>query len=130
MQRSRIMDVSAFTRMFRSWQCNDALSLKQLRMKTITLLAIVLMLRPSDVAPKATSFDISAGIASRFTMSTDHVNFGADGSATVCFFGIENDTQRTGFEVTLPPSSDVQVDPVRALRVYIDRTAAVRCPQS
>ena len=70
MQRSRVMDVSAFTRMFRSWQCNDALSLKQLRIKTITLLAIVLMLRPSDIAPKATSFDISAGIASRFTMST------------------------------------------------------------
>ena len=124
------MDVSAFTRLFRSWPCNDELTLKQLRMKTITLLAIVLMLRPSDVAPKATSFDQETGVASRFVMSTDHVSFSSDGAATVCFFGVKNDTQRTGFEVTLPACSDAQVDPVEALRVYIARTAAVRCPRT
>lgn len=130
MKRSRVMDVSAFTRMFRSWPCNDMLPLKQLRMKTVALLAIVLMLRPSDVAPKATSFDIGSGVASRFVMSTDHVTFSADGAATVCFFGVKNDAQRTGFEVTIPPSSDGQVDPIAALRVYIDRTASMRCSQS
>lgn len=130
MNRSRVMDVSAFTRMFRSWPDNDDLSLKQLRMKTITLLAIVLMLRPSDVAPKATSFDLETGVASRFIMSTDHVMFRSDGGATVCFFGVKNDAQRTGFEVSLPPCSDALVDPVGALRVYIARTAAVRCVQT
>ncbi|XP_043244702.1 uncharacterized protein LOC122393113 [Amphibalanus amphitrite] len=130
MLRSRVMDVSAFTRMFRSWPCNNTLSTKQLRLKTITLLALVLMLRPSDVAPKASSFDFCTSVASRFVMSVDHVKFDSDGSASVTFFGVKNDAQRTGFEVTIPPCSDAQVDPVEALRVYISRTESIRCPRT
>ena len=45
-----------------------------------------------------------------------------DGSAVLTFFGTKNDTHRTGFECHLPPHSDPLLDPVRALRVYINRT--------
>ena len=128
MQRSRVMDVSAFTRMFRAWPANNALSVKQLRMKTITLLAIALMLRPSDIAPQARTFHADSGVSSRFVMSTDQVTFCSDGSVKVSFLGIKNDLHRTGFVVTLPPGADVLTDPVDALRSYIASTDRWRCP--
>ena len=128
MQRSRVMDVSAFMRMFRAWPANETLSVKRLRLKTITLLAIALMLRPSDVAPQARSFDAASGMSSRFVMSTDQVAFRSDGSVQVSFLGIKNDLHRTGFVVTLPPGADVLTDPVDALRSYIACTDRWRCP--
>ena len=67
-ERSRVMDVSAFVSL--SWPSNEALSIKQLRLKTITLLAIALMLRPSDIAPQARGFDAGSGVSSRFVMNT------------------------------------------------------------
>ena len=45
----------------------------------------------------------------------------------VTFLGIKNDSQRTGFQVTLPPSADSKTDPVEALRTYSSRTDYVRC---
>ena len=128
MQRSCVMDVSAFVRMFRAWPANSVLSVKQLRLKTITLLAIALMLRPSDIAPQACSFNADSGVSSRFVMSTDQVTFCSDGSVKVSFLGIKNDLHRTGFVVTLPPGADVMSDPVDALRSYIACTDRWRCP--
>ena len=43
------------------------------------------------------------------------------------FLGIKNDSQRTGFQVTLPSSPNAKVDPVGALRTYFARTDSVRC---
>ena len=63
MRRSCVMDIAAFVRMFRSWQGNDAFSVQQLRLKAITLLAIALMLRPSDIAPLARCYDSESGSA-------------------------------------------------------------------
>ena len=42
------------------------------------------------------------------------------------FFGIKNDTDYSGAEVTLPPSQVPWLDPVGALHCYIDHTATSR----
>ena len=86
------------------------------------------MLRPSDVAPLAKRYEASTGVISDFVMSTDQFQFTADGSLVVTFLGVKNDSQRTGFQVTLPPSNDTKMDPVGALRTYLSRTESVRCP--
>ena len=129
MERSRVMDVSAFVRLFHSWPDNGALSVKQLRLKSITLLATALMLWPSNIAPQARDYDATSGLASRFVMSTNQVTFCSNGSVQVSsFFGIKNDHHRTGFVAMLPPSADVKSDPVDALQAYVARTDQWRCP--
>ena len=127
MARSAVMDVSAFTRLFQSWPDNVELTTKQLRLKTITLLALALMLRPSDIAPLARRYEAGTDIVSNFVMSTDQFQFTEDGSLVVTFLGVKNDTQRTGFQVTLPSSADSKTDPVEALRSYLSRTDPIRC---
>ena len=127
MARSAVMDVSAFSRLFQSWPDNTELTIKQLRLKSVALLALALMLRPSDIAPLARRYDSSTGIVSSFVMSTDQFQFTEDGGMIVTFLGVKNDSQRTGFQVTLPSSPVSQVDPVRTLRTYLDRTDSVRC---
>ena len=89
LQRSRVMEVTAFVRMFQAWAPNGDLSVKQLRLKALTLLAIALMLRPSDVAPMARHFDACSEVSSRFIMSTDQVTFCEDGSMKMTFLGIK-----------------------------------------
>ena len=50
-----------------------------------------------------------------------------DNSLTMFFFGINNDTSRSGFEVNIPLNADdIIMDPVSCLRTYIDRTDAFR----
>lgn len=126
--KSAVMDVSAFMRLFRSWSANADLSIKQLRLKTIALLALSLMLRPSDVAPLGRRYEASTDLVSSFVMSTDHFVFREDGALQVTFLGVKNDSQRTGFQVVLPACPDPQVDPVGALRTYFARTDSMRCP--
>lgn len=128
--RSSVMDISAFVRLFESWPDNESLPLKLLRLKAISLLAIALMLRPSDIAPLAVRFNASSGVTSPFIMTTDQLQFQADGTLQVTFLGVKNDAQRTGFQVSLPPNPNQAADPVNALRVYLDRTDSLRCTVS
>ena len=51
--RSKVMPRKNFQDLFNSWPENDMLSLEMLRLKTVTLLALTGMLRPSDLAPQA-----------------------------------------------------------------------------
>ena len=125
MKKSTVLPVDRFTEMFRSWGSNDSLSLKHLRLKAITLLALALMLRPSDVAPKATIFDANTGDIQTVLFITDMLEFRADG-VKVTFFGIKNDAQRSGFEVFLPRHATPVIDPVQTLSDYITRTQSVR----
>lgn len=128
MARSSVMNVAAFVRLFESWPDNSGLSLKRLRLKVISLLAIALMLRPSDIAPLAESYNAGSGVVSLVMMTTDQLVFSPDGALQVTFWGIKNDTQRTGFQVSLPPGTNPKADPVAALRAYLDRTTDYRCP--
>ena len=60
--------------------------------------------------------------------TTDCVEFMSDKSARVTIFGAKNDTNRSGFQVLMPPHSNPKLDPVDSLRVYLHRTAQFRPP--
>lgn len=122
MKKSVTMPVENFKDLFVDWPVNDELSIKQIRLKAITLLALVAMLRPSDIAPKSVIFDPRDMKCYNNVLLTDSVIFKSDGSLSMVLHGIKNDTSRTGFEIDIPPHSNPQLDPVDALKVYIDKT--------
>ncbi len=126
MERSNVMPVSAFTNMFLSWGDDDMLSIKDLRLKTITLLALCLMLRPSDVAPRGLVFNPTSGQREPLLFTLNNVTFLDDGSAKIRFFGIKNDSDRKGFQISLPSAEPAKIDPVRVLKNYISRTDGAR----
>ena len=60
-------------------------------------------------------------------MCSRDIVFEADGSMTVHFHGIKNDTNRQGFEVNIPAYREHELfDPVSCLKTYITRTNSVR----
>lgn len=120
MRRSKVMPVQAFHDLFMKWPSNDILDVRCLRLKAITLLALTLMLRPSDIAPKAQI--AGANQVQQVCFSVDQVEF-RESDAKITFFGIKNDTSRTGFEVLLPRADQLQLDPVSTLECYIQRTS-------
>ena len=126
MSRQKPMPISAFYQLFHLLGDNEKLSMKSLRLKTVTLLALVLMTRPSDLAPKAKLFDPQSMTSKSVVLSVDDIHFNDQGSVTITFWGIKNDTQRQGFEVSIPPSSDIVMDPVSCLRTYIAKTEQYR----
>ena len=126
MRISKVMPVEAFCELFSSWSENEGLTIKELRLKAVTLLALTVMLRPSDIAPKSVIYQADCDTVRRSVFSTDHISITNDGSVKLCFFGIKNDTRRQGFTVTLPKAADVKVDPVSALSSYIERTDVYR----
>ena len=126
MTKSKVMPVQPFYDLFSSWGDNELLSIKCLRLKCISLLALTFMLRPSDIAPKGLLFDPESESYEHFMLCTDQIVFEQDGRLTIKFLGIKNDTSREGFEATIPPSSDDIVDPVKTLSVYMQRTNDVR----
>ena len=126
MLRQKPMPISAFRHLFDLLGDNDKLCLKYLRLKTVTLLALVLMTRPSDLAPKAKIFDPITMTSKPIVLSVDDIQFLEDGSMIVTFWGIKNDTQRQGFEVSVPPSEDSIMNPVSCLKTYIAKTSKYR----
>jgi len=125
-KHSKVMPCVAFQDLFRSWPDNDQLALENLRLKAVTLFALVFMARPSDMAPKGVTVDYETGVARHINFTTDQIVFNDDGSLTVTFFGIKNDSTRTGFEVRIPPSAEMTLDPVRCLKDYLRVTTASR----
>ena len=73
MCRSKVMPVDKFRMLFSRWPDNSDLTERQLRLKSLTLLALVTMLRPSDVAPKSVIYDADAGVVKSNIFSTDNV---------------------------------------------------------
>jgi hypothetical protein len=121
MTRSSVMPVQPFVQLFEAWGENDKLDLKQLRLKAITLLALAIMARPSDLAPKGVTFT-AEGTCKPMIFSLDQVNFLDNGTLSIQLFGIKNDTHRKGYVVTIPPAENKHVDPVDCLKVYIDKS--------
>ena len=78
-----------------------------------------MMLRPSDVSPKAVTFDPDQNILQRVIFKRDMVHFNDDGSAKITMFGIKNDSDRAGFEVLLPGNEEAKLDPVKTRMCYI-----------
>lgn len=123
--KTPIMPAKAFHDLFMKLDDNENLNIKFLRMKTVTLLALALMLRPSDIAPHAEMFDADDNICDAVVLSLDQIKFDGNG-VKIRFFGIKNDTSRDGFEVTLQEATCKKLDPVGALKCYIDKTAVHR----
>ena len=121
MTRSSAMTVQPFVNLFQSWGDNHDLVLKQLRLKAITLLALAIMARPSDLAPKGVTFT-AAGSCKTMIFSLDQVKFCDNGNLSIQLFGIKNDVHRKGFVVTIPPAENNFVDPVQCLQVYIQKS--------
>ena len=127
MKRTRPMPVEAFVKYFRELGPDCKLSLKDLRRKTVTLLALVFMARPSDLAPKGVVFNSKTLSVEKTMLSTSDIQFNEDGSLSVTFWGIKNDSKRQGFEVTIHPNkNDNLSDPIKRLRLYIERTQEFR----
>ena len=127
MKRSKPMPIEAFVKYFRELGPDKDLSLKELRRKTVTLLSLVFMARPSDLAPKGVVFNSSTLSVEKTVLSTDDIRFNEDGSLSITFWGIKNDSKRQGFEVTVHPNKDdILLDPVRCLKLYIEKTDEFR----
>lgn len=112
--------------LFLSWPDNAGLTIKQLRQKTLALLALVMMLRPSDAAPRALVYDSDTGSFQRLVFSTDQISFHSDGSASIALHGIKNDYKRDGFIIHVDHTDGGRLDPVQALKDYILRTEHIR----
>lgn len=126
-QRSNVFPTQPFVDMFKSWPDNNSLTIHKLRLKTIVLLSLCLMLRPSDIAPRACLFDPHNPLSHKpLVFSTDNIVFNHDGSCDIVFHGIKQDTDRAGFNVHLPPAVDTRLDPVLTLKDYISRTEVYR----
>jgi len=123
MKKSKVMPVHKFHDLFMSWPDNCGLNTKDLRLKAVALLALTLMLRPSDAAPKG-KFHTADG-PSDLVFSGDQVEFSENG-ATFTLFDIRNDTSRSGFEVCIPRASVEKIDPIATLEAYIARTNSNR----
>ena len=124
-KKSSVMPIAPFRKLFQSFGSNNSMSIERLRMKAVTSLALVLMLRPSDIAPRSVVVDPTSGEIMSRVFSTDQVTF-QENSVTVTLQGIKNDTSRSGFTVRIPAASDEILDPVYALRSYILRTESIR----
>ena len=117
------MPVTPFRTLFFSLGDNETMSLKMLRLKVVASLALVCMLRPSDIAPRSVPFDKQSGSIQPRIFSTDHVKFNHDtGAVSLMFTGIKNDTSRSGFQVTIPATDNSMLDHISALSVYVHRT--------
>lgn len=112
------MPVENFNELFTTWPENHTLSVKDLRMKAITLLACTNSNDKTFGYPQTIYFcdDISGHtLKQNFTMK--NIVFEKD-CMKVTFFGIKNDAMRKGFEVILPKSKSVKIDPVQTLYDY------------
>lgn len=121
MSKTKLLPIKNFTQLFMSWVDNSHLSIKSLRLKCLTLLALCLMLRPSDVAPKGVQFNASDMTVDKLIFSKNMVSFQED-SMLIWLHSIKNDTSRKGFEVSVPRASVKKLDPVDCLQYYIEKT--------
>ena len=81
------MPVKYFHELLNSWPDNDSLSIKQLRIKTISLLVLILMLRPSDISPNNVVYNDTSGRGERQVFTLENLHFQED-ILKVTFFGI------------------------------------------
>ena len=119
---TKVMPIEPFRTLFHSWSSDHEISIANLRLKAITLLALSFMLRPSDVAPKGELYDAQSGLFAKMEFRCDQLAFEEDNSLTIWFHGIKNDAKRDGFQVNVPSSSDTVMNPVATLATYIQRT--------
>ena len=119
------MPIKPFHDLFLQWPSNEDLTLPQIRLKCVTLFALVAMLRPSDIAPRGVVLDQDMVVKS-ITFNTQDLDFLQDGSLNVTIHGNKNDYAREGFNINVPPASVNKLDPVTAIKCYLQRTEKFR----
>lgn len=119
------MPIAPFRKLFLQWPDNEHLSLRQLRLKCVVSLALVLMLRPSDIAPRGVFFDTKENKIRQVVFALHDIQF-QDTAMTIMIHGNKNDYDRDGFQVTVPASKNAKLDPIKALQCYIARTQCQR----
>ena len=77
------MPLEPFHKLFEQWPGNEVFELPRLRIKAITLLALALMLKPSDMAPHGETFNAQTGEVDKMTFTSDQLAFEQDGSLTI-----------------------------------------------
>ena len=120
LKRSKVLPVQPFLDLFRKWGKNADLSIWALRLKALMLLAITVMLRPSDVAPH--SVNASDEVVRKNQFRRSWLDFSDSKYLRMYLFGIKNDYQHDGFCVFIPYASEQVVCPVLALQTYLDKT--------
>lgn len=125
MKRSTVLPINQLLTTMKLWGDNSTMPIKFLRIKAISLMAISLMLRPSDIAPNATFFERDSLDEKKVIFSTNMVVF-KDNVMEVTLFGTKNDMDRKGFVVSLPAHSDKSICPMATLKCYLERTAPFR----
>ena len=119
------MPITPLRQLLYSLGDNHSMGISNLRLKTVVSLALVFMLRPSDIAPRTVKLNKDLGTVEKRIFSTSQVQLTLD-SITITFHGIKNDTSRSGFQVTLPSAESDVLDPVQTLATYIERTTSHR----
>ena len=122
--KSNVMPIEKFTVYFNNLD-NNTIDVKMLRLKCIALLALVTMLRPSDIAPKALWVD-SEGKEHSYVFKRDQITFNNDGSMSVVIHGNKNDSDRSGFIIDVSPSNEPNICPVQTMKCYLNRTRQFR----
>ena len=123
LRRSLVLPVQPFITLFRKWGQNSDLSVWSLRLKSLTLLALTAMLRPSDVAPRSEKWDDSMLHSNVFKRSW--LDFLSNKYLQIYLFGIKNDYNCDGFCINVPFAKEKVVCPVLALKEYVRRTDKV-----
>ena len=121
MMQSEVMARKPFITMFKEWGENERLSTADLQLKAVTLLALFIMLRPSDIAPRSIHILQQAKVHSN-VFTCDKVFF-TDQGMVLYLHGIKNDYSRDGFCMCVNLASDPVICPVRTLEDYLERTS-------
>ena len=125
MKKAKVIPVENFQELFTTWPENETLSVKDIRLKAVTILALTLMLRNSDIASNGVIFYDSSGLALRKKKPLKNLVF-EQNHMNVTFISIKNDAQRKGFEVILPKNNVVKIYPVQTLSDYKENTETKR----
>ena len=121
MRRTQVMPMAPFMEMFRKWGENLSLSTWALRLKSVVLLSLSMMLRPSDIAPHSKHADLE-GKWLQNHVKRSWLSFSKVGYLEMYMFGIKNDYDRKGFCVAIPEASDGVLCPVCTLKEYLKCT--------
>ena len=95
-QKTLVMPVWPFLKLLIDWEGNETLPIENLLLKVICLLALVLMLWPSDISPRAQVPDQYSLIIEQVAFGEDQVQFHEDGSFSLAFHGMTNECKRGG----------------------------------
>ena len=121
MMQSEVMPRKPFITMFKEWGVNERLLTADLWLKAVTLLALTIMLRPSDIAPRSVHI-LQQGIVNSNVFTHDKVFFMEQGMV-LYLHSVKNDYSRDGFRVCVNLASDPVICPVRTLEDYLERTS-------